>query len=138
MQNLDKAVSFGIDTMKGCLITGMPGCGKTSIVKSFAKEYGLPLICINTDMVIDNDRVGQEKILTNDFGKTFSIGLGIEQPVVTRLIATSDVAISFFVTLYLIKISFLQILFQCTYIWCIWKISIICIKCFKSWLIINI
>lgn len=66
MQNLDKAVSFGIDTMKGCLITGMPGCGKTSIVKSFAKEYGLPLICINTDMVIDNDRVGQEKILTND------------------------------------------------------------------------
>ena len=66
MKKLDEAVSFGVDTMKGCLITGMPGCGKTSIVKKFAKEYGLPLICINYDMLINDDKVGQEKILTND------------------------------------------------------------------------
>ena len=48
LSNRDKAQSFGIDTPKGILIVGMPGCGKSLAVKSAARRFGLPLLRLDT------------------------------------------------------------------------------------------
>ena len=48
LSNRDKAQGFGIDTPKGILIVGMPGCGKSLAVKSAAKQFGMPLLRLDT------------------------------------------------------------------------------------------
>lgn len=40
---LDEAIDFGITIPKGCLLTGISGCGKTLFAKAIANKLGFPL-----------------------------------------------------------------------------------------------
>ena len=44
MTNLPKARNFGVETPKGAMIVGMPGCGKSLTAKATATLLGLPLL----------------------------------------------------------------------------------------------
>ena len=44
MTNLAKARNFGVETPKGAMIVGMPGCGKSLTAKATATLLGLPLL----------------------------------------------------------------------------------------------
>ena len=43
-KNFSKAKNFGVDTPKGVLIVGMPGCGKSLSAKAAANLFGFPLL----------------------------------------------------------------------------------------------
>lgn len=44
LKNLSKAAAFGVDTPKGVLIAGVPGCGKSLSAKAAAKLFEVPLL----------------------------------------------------------------------------------------------
>jgi len=44
----EEARAFGVDVPKGVLIAGMPGCGKSLAAKAAAKQFGLPLLRLDT------------------------------------------------------------------------------------------
>lgn len=44
LANLTEARAFGVDSPKGIMIVGMPGCGKSLTAKAAAKLFGLPLL----------------------------------------------------------------------------------------------
>ena len=44
LKNLRKAAAFGVDTPKGVLIAGVPGCGKSLSAKAAAKLFEVPLL----------------------------------------------------------------------------------------------
>ncbi|MDR1395263.1 MAG: AAA family ATPase [Deltaproteobacteria bacterium] len=44
IQNLDRAIRYGVDVPKGVMIIGMPGCGKSLTAKVAASLFGIPLI----------------------------------------------------------------------------------------------
>ncbi|MBQ9479056.1 MAG: AAA family ATPase, partial [Selenomonadaceae bacterium] len=44
VKNISQARQFGVDTPKGVLICGMPGCGKSLSAKATASLFGFPLI----------------------------------------------------------------------------------------------
>lgn len=44
LKNIDKAEKFGVDTPKGVLIAGLPGCGKSLTAKAAAALFELPLL----------------------------------------------------------------------------------------------
>lgn len=43
-KQIKKAQDFGVDTPKGVLIAGMPGCGKSLTAKAVAKAFDVPLL----------------------------------------------------------------------------------------------
>ena len=43
-KQIKKAQNFGVDTPKGVLIAGMPGCGKSLTAKAVAKAFDVPLL----------------------------------------------------------------------------------------------
>ena len=43
-KNLDKAIEYGVDTPKGIMIVGMPGCGKSLVAKATARLFEVPLL----------------------------------------------------------------------------------------------
>jgi AAA+ superfamily predicted ATPase len=43
-RNLDKALKMGLDTPRGVLIIGFPGCGKSLIAKTTSDSFSVPLI----------------------------------------------------------------------------------------------
>lgn len=51
-KNFNKAKLFGVDTPKGLLICGMPGCGKSLSVKATATLFGFPLIRLDMGKVM--------------------------------------------------------------------------------------
>ena len=44
MANLPRARKFGVETPKGAMIVGMPGCGKSLTAKATSDRLGLPLL----------------------------------------------------------------------------------------------
>ena len=44
LANLPEARAFGVESPKGIMIVGMPGCGKSLTAKAAAKLFGLPLL----------------------------------------------------------------------------------------------
>jgi SpoVK/Ycf46/Vps4 family AAA+-type ATPase len=44
LDNLKKAREFGVESPKGTLVVGMPGCGKSLTAKAAAHLFGLPLL----------------------------------------------------------------------------------------------
>ena len=44
MANLSRAREFGVETPKGAVIAGMPGCGKSLTAKAASIRFGLPLL----------------------------------------------------------------------------------------------
>lgn len=49
---LDKAISFGVDIPKGIMIVGMPGCGKSLTAKATAKLFGIPLVRLDVGRLL--------------------------------------------------------------------------------------
>lgn len=43
-RDLDKAKKYGVDTPKGVLLVGMPGCGKSLTAKAAARMFNVPLL----------------------------------------------------------------------------------------------
>jgi AAA+ superfamily predicted ATPase len=43
-KNLDKAIEYGVDTPKGIMLVGMPGCGKSLVAKATARLFEVPLL----------------------------------------------------------------------------------------------
>ena len=44
LKNIDQAEKFGVDTPKGVLIAGLPGCGKSLTAKAAAALFEMPLL----------------------------------------------------------------------------------------------
>lgn len=44
LRDVDKAKKFGVDLPKGVLIAGLPGCGKSSVAKTTALLFEIPLL----------------------------------------------------------------------------------------------
>ena len=47
------AGSLGLDPPKGFMLTGVPGCGKSFIVKALAKEWNMPLLRLDAGALFD-------------------------------------------------------------------------------------
>jgi SpoVK/Ycf46/Vps4 family AAA+-type ATPase len=43
-KDLDKAIEYGVDTPKGIMLVGMPGCGKSLVAKATARLFEVPLL----------------------------------------------------------------------------------------------
>ena len=52
MQNLPLARQYKVDTPKGVMIVGMPGCGKSLIAKASANLFGIPLIRLDVGALL--------------------------------------------------------------------------------------
>ncbi|MDR1085559.1 MAG: AAA family ATPase [Deltaproteobacteria bacterium] len=50
--SLDKALKFGVDTPKGIMIIGMPGCGKSLTAKATASLFEIPLIRLDVGRLL--------------------------------------------------------------------------------------
>ncbi|MDR1606218.1 MAG: AAA family ATPase [Streptococcaceae bacterium] len=50
--NLDKAIKFGVDTPKGIMIIGMPGCGKSLTAKATADLFQIPLVRLDVGRLL--------------------------------------------------------------------------------------
>jgi len=55
-----KAKDFGLPETKGLLMVGVPGCGKSAMVKDIAKRWGLPLMRLDVGKVFGS-LVGQSE-----------------------------------------------------------------------------
>ena len=55
-----EAREFGIDSPKGILLVGIPGCGKTLLTKAIASELDLPLIAMDVANLMDSLVGGSE------------------------------------------------------------------------------
>lgn len=60
-KQLDNAMKFGMDAPKGIMITGMPKCGKTLIVKAAANLFEVPLLKLNVSRLIGKHIKDSEK-----------------------------------------------------------------------------
>jgi AAA+ superfamily predicted ATPase len=54
------AEAFGIEPPRGFLLTGVPGCGKSFVVKSLAHDWGMPLLHLDAGSLYDKF-VGQSE-----------------------------------------------------------------------------
>lgn len=50
--NLGRAKQFGVDSPKGILIVGMPGCGKSLTSKATAQLFGIPLLRLDVGKLL--------------------------------------------------------------------------------------
>lgn len=50
--DIDKAISFGVDIPKGMLILGVPGCGKSMTAKVTANYFDMPLLRLDLGSVL--------------------------------------------------------------------------------------
>lgn len=51
-RKLDEAKKFGVDTPKGVLLTGMPGCGKSLAAKASARLFNAPLLRLDVGRLL--------------------------------------------------------------------------------------
>jgi SpoVK/Ycf46/Vps4 family AAA+-type ATPase len=70
---LEKAREFGVDTPKGILLFGMPGCGKSLAAKAIATYFDLPLLRLDIGMIL-GPYVGQSE---ENFRKAIKIAESI-------------------------------------------------------------
>lgn len=52
MKDLPRARAFGVETPKGAVIVGMPGCGKSLTAKATSGLFGLPLLRLDVGAVM--------------------------------------------------------------------------------------
>ena len=100
--NLDEAKAFGVDFLRGVLIAGMPGCGKSLAVKYAANMFGVPLLRLDTGRLMgkyngESERNLREALLTaesmapcvlwiDEIEKAFAgVGKDADNGVTTRL-----------------------------------------------------
>ena len=67
-RNLNKAVRFGLKIPKGCLITGIPGTGKTLCAKAIASLFGVPLFRLDVGRLFSS-LVGETEKNTRELFK---------------------------------------------------------------------
>jgi ATP-dependent 26S proteasome regulatory subunit len=51
-KNLEKALEYGVETPKGIMIVGMPGCGKSLTAKATAKLFDVPLLRLDVGKLL--------------------------------------------------------------------------------------
>lgn len=51
-RRLDEAKKFGVDTPKGVLLVGMPGCGKSLAAKASARLFNIPLLRLDIGILL--------------------------------------------------------------------------------------
>ena len=56
MKDLPRARAFGVETPKGAVIVGMPGCGKSLTAKATSGLFGLPLLRLDVGAVMGQVR----------------------------------------------------------------------------------
>lgn len=50
-KNLSSVLEFGVELPRGVLITGLPGCGKTTMLETAARWFEVPVLRLNTAML---------------------------------------------------------------------------------------
>jgi len=51
-KRLEEAIKFGVETPKGIMIVGMPGCGKSLTAKATANLFGVPLLRLDVGKLL--------------------------------------------------------------------------------------
>nr|WP_051185939.1 ATP-binding protein [Magnetospirillum fulvum] len=54
----DEMAKLGIKPRCTALLSGPPGCGKTTLAHHFAMRLGLALVCVNTDQLVSSSLGG--------------------------------------------------------------------------------
>jgi SpoVK/Ycf46/Vps4 family AAA+-type ATPase len=65
MENMNKAVEYGVRVPKGVFIVGMPGCGKSLCAKAAAAEFKAPLLKLDMGSMMGKYVGESEKNLRN-------------------------------------------------------------------------
>ncbi len=52
LNNSEYALKRGVDALKGILLCGVPGCGKSEAAKVLHKAWGLPMLCMDVDRLM--------------------------------------------------------------------------------------
>lgn len=47
-----EAIQYGVEPLRGAMLVGLPGCGKSLVAKNLATEWGLPLIRLDIGRVM--------------------------------------------------------------------------------------
>lgn len=71
--DIDKAVSFGVDIPKGILLVGMPGCGKSLVAKASASLFDVPLLRLDVGKLLGK-YIGESE---ENFGKAIKVAEAI-------------------------------------------------------------
>jgi len=59
----EKALNYGLPELKGLLFVGVPGCGKSAMVRAIARDYGMPLMRLDAGKLFGS-LVGESEMKT--------------------------------------------------------------------------
>lgn len=84
-KNLDAALTFGVELPRGLLLTGIQGCGKTTMLETAARWFEVPVLRLKSDMLWEQNsayavqRLKQALDLAETVGPCVLLIDGLEQ-----------------------------------------------------------